>query len=854
MDAEDAFYGSSHDVPVSSISFDDMSSTREDFLLMLVSSSSGSVAQRMNQKRALTMLHACGVEPEFLDAAEPANATVRDELCEMSGMRGNYPQFFLVQGDQTTFFADFAELELMNEEGTLSEWLGMEIPCSPPAQQQLQQPQQEVETVVKRTTQQQQQQQQQKHQNHKGFQDHFNESHSVVKECIHVDDQETVETQPETSHGGSHSTADSISFTVPHGQHDDGGFESRTVSLERSETSEHEWSENIPPSGRENIVYSPYNNSINNSNNKNEYNHQKKENLNNQKLNELPRYPNNRISMRQVETPTLPSRGENQERQQAEIGAICSRNSVASRAQFFESKAHSPKMQEHHPRQRSTSSQRQQARSSPAHSLTEDRAIECQPHRQRQSSPSSWEQQTRSSLSHSPKENYAIYSDSGMQTTDRKPKHRQQQEQEGEQCSLHLEYDSQAAPEDENSEFNNVKEGGNVHQAKGCEEIDDGVVDDMNGIRSLSLLSSDESVDTTATSSSIVTNSRMTAMDLDLRIEPSTDIHFLLKHSSEDTSHCTVTLTNMSPSYLPLAFKIQASQRRRYMVWPSAGVIEPQTSTSITVFLVDDAKQELLDLFEKFGPAAEFRQKDTLSIEWCGVPTDFCTQLTGDDDQDMETLWSYWNLCQKDEGWTPEQSFLRVRVSVDDRDNGQCHAIPRTPTSPTNRSCNISPNVSMDTTNSSLPSDQFLQAELENLRRKCQELTAERYLLEQQLEEARTSSPDGGAVHKSHLQQSMRCGRCSKIFQSAASSPMAPIASRSCGHSICRKCCRRISSRTRRSPRHSLSSDLLMCVGDMQSTSFDDGSCPICFTPDAFGGSKLHVNHSLCLVLKLLDS
>ncbi len=112
-------------------SFDETSSAaseREDFLLVLVSSVSTSTQQGRNQKRALTIVEACGIQPEVLDASDPANAPVRDELCEMSGIKGVYPQFFLVQGDRTSFFADFAEVEHMNEEGTLTEWLSMELP------------------------------------------------------------------------------------------------------------------------------------------------------------------------------------------------------------------------------------------------------------------------------------------------------------------------------------------------------------------------------------------------------------------------------------------------------------------------------------------------------------------------------------------------------------------------------------------------------------------------------------------------------------------------------------------------------------------------------------------------------
>ena len=112
-------------------SFDETSSAaseREDFLLVLLSSVSTSTQQGRNQKRALTIIEACGIQPEVLDASDPANALVRDELCEMSGIKGEYPQFFLVQGDRTSFFADFAEVEHMNEEGTLTEWLSMELP------------------------------------------------------------------------------------------------------------------------------------------------------------------------------------------------------------------------------------------------------------------------------------------------------------------------------------------------------------------------------------------------------------------------------------------------------------------------------------------------------------------------------------------------------------------------------------------------------------------------------------------------------------------------------------------------------------------------------------------------------
>jgi hypothetical protein len=178
----------------------------------------------------------------------------------------------------------------------------------------------------------------------------------------------------------------------------------------------------------------------------------------------------------------------------------------------------------------------------------------------------------------------------------------------------------------------------------------------------------------------------------------------------------------------------------------------------------------------------------------------------------------------------------------------------------------ISPNASIDTPRSTVSeTERLLQSEVDNLRRKCEELTAERYILEQQLEEAEEkqslacSNGGGGSVHKFQLQQTMRCGHCLKLFKSDPSSLLAPISSQTCGHSICRNCCYRRTgrrgNRNQRHPKQSLTSDLLVCVGDIQSmSSFEDDSCPICYAPSAFGGSKLHVNQSLCLVLKLLDS
>jgi MSP (Major sperm protein) domain len=732
------------------ISFDDLSA-REDFLLMLVSTASGSITQQKNQKRALTILQACGVQPEILDASDPSNALVRDELCELSGMKkGQYPQFFLVQGDQTEFFADFPELEHMNEEGTLAEWLGMEIP--------IKKTDSEADNSINPLS-------SKAMDSPAASKDYFyNRGKSV-----YGDDDGTETTHPETSHAGS--SFDSHSVVYPHQQ--------------------------------QNLQAQSYFDSMD----------QEEEDDDDQEVN-----------------CDFDSFMRDNERR----GEICPADT-----------GERPGGEQAHMR----SPARDEEDTVYSLSLQQDDS----PRRCLESSPRSL------------KEDSVIYSEMSLLQPEKSPSQHRIEHQSMKDVD-NSSPKTAASHLDEDSLFHNVV---NTDHERQAHQVSDDHPDADQYPHSLgSLMSCDESVDTTATASSIVTNSRMTSMDLDLWIQPSTDIHFRLTQSSEDTSRCTVTLSNRSMSYLPLAFKIQASQRRRYMIWPSVGVVKPQSTASVTVFLLDGAKQSLLDSFEKLGPAGEFRCTDTLSIEWCGVPTHFCNQLTDDHDQDLETLLSYWNSCHKNEGWACEQSYLRVRVSVDDNDSHHRQGIPEhdtiRPSVAHRPRASLAQKVTLTTSSSSSVScssqvdetHKVLQAEIENLRRKCEEITAERYLLEQQLEDVRErGSPSrGGAIHKFQLQQTMRCGHCLKVFRSDPNSLMAPIASQSCGHSICRNCCFRRSSPKRRSPKHSLSSDLLMCVGDMQSLSFDDDSCPICQAPSAFGNSKLHVNQSLCLVLKLLDS
>lgn len=730
------------------VSFDDLSAQRDgdDFLLVLISTASASIVQSKHQNRALTILEAHGLQPEVLDAADPANAVVKTELGLLSGRSGHYPHLFLVEGDRTTFLGGFDELDRANEQGQLLEWLSMDFELYP------------------------------------------------LASASATDETEDVERGEPSESSCSDSSIDPMVSTA---------FPSPGRLVDKKEDVEEE-EEETSTTG----LYEQE-----------------------ERYDEIENYIHAAVE------------GDH-------VGQMYAKNAERETLELQRQEHVDDDVVENDADPFSSPEKEQAWREEMCHQAVSKRSLELEELKQslEKAFDDSMESDGLAQLSTNQSHDDSIYEEIAM-------------------------------------EERTVK----------ASETDAALVSGLQILKhEPPIVSCDDSVDTSATSSSILTWNRN---EVDLRIQPDTEIHFQLV---DETPRCTVTLTNLSESFLPLAFKVQASNRRRYMVWPSVGVIRPQSSVSVRVFLVDGAKQDLLNLFEKLGPAAEFRQKDKLWIEWCGAPTDFCNQLTGKQDDDLETMWSFWNNCQKNDAWSSEQSFLRVRVSANTQESPQqlhhlrhhqhqklqqvqqlsyapysyhtptredVHAGTKTPTTLMSSSVSrkIPSSTSMDTVStvaSTVPSiasemEQRLQAEVENLRRKCEELTAERYIIEQQLEEERQrhSPLRNGAIHKFQLQQTLRCGSCLKVFKSNPSSLLAPIASQACGHSICRNCCYR---RSQPQPRHSLSSDLLMCV-DMSQLS--DDSCPICHIPHAFDahgsgglGGKLHVNQSLCTVLKLLDT
>ncbi|KAG7358495.1 MULE transposase domain containing protein [Nitzschia inconspicua] len=93
-------------------------------LIVLMSKSSGILSQRTNQDRAFAMLKGKFQmdDMETVDGSDPANKDLRNQLFDTSGIRGNYPQFFLksADGSATSFLGDFEWIENANETGSLS--------------------------------------------------------------------------------------------------------------------------------------------------------------------------------------------------------------------------------------------------------------------------------------------------------------------------------------------------------------------------------------------------------------------------------------------------------------------------------------------------------------------------------------------------------------------------------------------------------------------------------------------------------------------------------------------------------------------------------------------------------------
>jgi hypothetical protein len=72
-----------------------------------------------NQEMAYTILAGLNLPYDKIDGAEAENKDKRNELFQISGLRGQYPQFFVIENDTTTFFGDWDTFQYTHENGQL---------------------------------------------------------------------------------------------------------------------------------------------------------------------------------------------------------------------------------------------------------------------------------------------------------------------------------------------------------------------------------------------------------------------------------------------------------------------------------------------------------------------------------------------------------------------------------------------------------------------------------------------------------------------------------------------------------------------------------------------------------------
>ena len=98
----------------------DSDGSQRQKILVLVSLQSFDREVTQNQNNSISVLRAHGLSFETLDGADQANRDRRNELFEISGLRAKYPQFFIVDENQTTFWGDWKKFQTSNENKSLA--------------------------------------------------------------------------------------------------------------------------------------------------------------------------------------------------------------------------------------------------------------------------------------------------------------------------------------------------------------------------------------------------------------------------------------------------------------------------------------------------------------------------------------------------------------------------------------------------------------------------------------------------------------------------------------------------------------------------------------------------------------
>lgn len=92
-----------------------LSSSPNNNLVVLISEGNFNQVQSANQRNALQLLNDLSLSCTTIDGMDPSQREKRNELFDISGIRGNYPQFFLCKGDQEyEYLGNYEWLESCN--------------------------------------------------------------------------------------------------------------------------------------------------------------------------------------------------------------------------------------------------------------------------------------------------------------------------------------------------------------------------------------------------------------------------------------------------------------------------------------------------------------------------------------------------------------------------------------------------------------------------------------------------------------------------------------------------------------------------------------------------------------------
>jgi hypothetical protein len=92
-------------------------------LLVIISNSSLDRKQQADQQRALVLLSAIGITPEKFPGDDPGQEEKRDKLFAISGLKGNYPQLFVIDDEDesaTKFIGNYDDLQTLADDGELT--------------------------------------------------------------------------------------------------------------------------------------------------------------------------------------------------------------------------------------------------------------------------------------------------------------------------------------------------------------------------------------------------------------------------------------------------------------------------------------------------------------------------------------------------------------------------------------------------------------------------------------------------------------------------------------------------------------------------------------------------------------